>query len=146
MSFEIKGKIKILFDRQDFPSGFFKRDFVITSNDQYPQDIKFGALKERVEQLDGLSVDDEVTVKFDVKGREYNGNYYVDLNAWRIERGASGQASGQGAQAGAQAGSSEGQSSQTSQASAPNVTSAPLPEVAAVELSSSADSDDDLPF
>ncbi|MEZ7837272.1 MAG: DUF3127 domain-containing protein [Flavobacteriales bacterium] len=150
MSFEIKGKIKVLFDRQDFPSGFFKRDFVITTNDQYPQDIKFGALKERVEQLDGLSVDDEVTVKFDVKGREYNGNYYVDLNAWRIERGASGQASGQGSQAGsqagAQAGALEGQSSQTSQASAPNVTSAPLPEVAAVELSSSADSDDDLPF
>ncbi|MBC8150836.1 MAG: DUF3127 domain-containing protein [Bacteroidetes bacterium] len=149
MSFEIKGKIKILFDRQDFPSGFFKRDFVITTNDQYPQDIKFGALKERVEQLDGLSVDDEVTVKFDVKGREYNGNYYVDLNAWRIERGASGQASGQRAQAGSQAGSLEGQysqTSQTSQASAPNVTSAPLPEVAAVELSSTADSDDDLPF
>ncbi|MDA0731395.1 MAG: DUF3127 domain-containing protein [Bacteroidetes bacterium] len=146
MSFEIKGKIKILFDRQDFPSGFFKRDFVITTNDQYPQDIKFGALKERVEQLDGLSVDDEVTVKFDVKGREYNGNYYVDLNAWRIEKGASGQASGQGAQAGSQAGSLGGQYSQTSQASAPNVTSAPLPEVAAVELSSTADSDDDLPF
>ena len=146
MSFEIKGKIKILFDRQDFPSGFFKRDFVITTNDQYPQDIKFGALKERVEQLDGLSVDDEVTVKFDVKGREYNGNYYVDLNAWRIERGASGQASGQRAQAGSQAGSLGGQYSQTSQASAPNVTSAPLPEVAAVELSSTVDSDDDLPF
>ena len=92
MSFEIKGKIKVLFDRQDFPSGFYKRDFVITSNEQYPQDIKFGALKERVEQLEGLSVEDEVTVKFDVKGREYNGNYYVDLNAWRIERGASSQA------------------------------------------------------
>jgi len=135
MSFEIKGKIKVLFDRQDFPSGFFKRDFVITTNDQYPQDIKFGALKERVEQLDGLTVDDEVTVKFDVKGREYNGNYYVDLNAWRIERGASNQSTSQA-----------GQSSQTSQASAPNVSSTPLPEVAAVELSSSADSDDDLPF
>jgi len=142
MSFDIKGKIKVLFDRQDFPSGFFKRDFVITTNDQYPQDIKFGALKERVEQLDGLSVDDEVTVKFDVKGREYNGNYYVDLNAWRIERGAASQGSSQTLQTGAQ----EGQSSQTSQTSAPNVTSAPLPEVAAVELSSSSDSDDDLPF
>ena len=138
MSFEIKGKIKVLFDRQDFPSGFFKRDFVITTNDQYPQDIKFGALKERVEQLDGLSVDDEVTVKFDVKGREYNGNYYVDLNAWRIERGASSQA----AQVDAQA----DQSSQDSPAPAPKVSSAPLPEVAAVELSSSSDSDDDLPF
>ena len=135
MSFEIKGKIKVLFDRQDFPSGFFKRDFVITTNDQYPQDIKFGALKERVEQLDGLSVDDEVTVKFDIRGREYNGNYYVDLNAWRIERAASYQPSQVGDQA-----------DQSSPAPETNVTSAPLPEVAAVELSPSSDSDDDLPF
>jgi single-strand DNA-binding protein len=138
MSFEIKGKIKVLFDRQDFPSGFYKRDFVITSNEQYPQDIKFGALKERVEQLEGLSVEDEVTVKFDVKGREYNGNYYVDLNAWRIERGASSQA--------AQVAGQTEQSSQTSQAQAPKVSLDPLPEVSAVELSSSSDSDDDLPF
>jgi len=142
MSFEIKGKIKVLFDRQDFPSGFYKRDFVITSNEQYPQDIKFGALKERVEQLEGLSVEDEVTVKFDVKGREYNGNYYVDLNAWRIERGASSQA----AQVAAQVASQADQSSQTSQAQAPKVSLDPLPEVSAVELSSSSDSDDDLPF
>lgn len=142
MSFEIKGKIKVLFDRQDFPSGFYKRDFVITTNDQYPQDIKFGALKERVEQLEGLSVEDEVTVKFDVKGREYNGNYYVDLNAWRIERGASSQA----AQVAAQVAGQADQSSQTSQAQAPKVSLDPLPEVSAVELSSSSDSDDDLPF
>jgi len=142
MSFEIKGKIKVLFDRQDFPSGFYKRDFVITSNEQYPQDIKFGALKERVEQLEGLSVEDEVTVKFDVKGREYNGNYYVDLNAWRIERGASSQA----AQVAGQVAGQTEQSSQTSQAQAPKVSLDPLPEVSAVELSSSSDSDDDLPF
>ena len=135
-------KIKILFDRQDFPSGFYKRDFVITSNEQYPQDIKFGALKERVEQLEGLSVEDEVTVKFDVKGREYNGNYYVDLNAWRIERGASSQA----AQVAGQVAGQADQSSQTSQAQAPKVSLDPLPEVSAVELSSSSDSDDDLPF
>jgi len=142
MSFEIKGKIKVLFDRQDFPSGFYKRDFVITSNEQYPQDIKFVALKERVEQLEGLSVEDEVTVKFDVKGREYNGNYYVDLNAWRIERGASSQA----AQVAGQVAGQADQSSQTSQAQAPKVSLDPLPEVSAVELSSSSDSDDDLPF
>ncbi|MDG2312083.1 MAG: DUF3127 domain-containing protein, partial [Flavobacteriales bacterium] len=37
MSFEVKGKIKVLYDRQDFPSGFYKRDFVITTNEQYPQ-------------------------------------------------------------------------------------------------------------
>lgn len=132
MSFEVKGKIKVLYDRQDFPSGFYKRDFVITTNEQYPQDIKFGALKERVEQLNGLVEGDEITVKFDVRGREYNGNYYVDLNAWRIERGVQGQ--------------STTENNEDAQNSSETVSSAPLPEVEPVELSNSDASDDDLPF
>lgn len=122
MAFELKGKVKILFEQQDFPSGFYKRDFVITTNEQYPQDLKLSALKERVEQLKGLSEGDEVLVKFDLRGREYNGNYYVDLNAWRIEKGA---ASG-------------------SAQPAPSVDEAPLPDVEPMEISSA--SDDDLPF
>jgi len=132
MSFEVKGKIKVLYDRQDFPSGFYKRDFVITTNEQYPQDIKFGALKERVDQLNGLVEGDEITVKFDVRGREYNGNYYVDLNAWRIERGVQGQ--------------STPSNNEGAQSSSDAVSSAPLPEVEPVELSSTDSTDDDLPF
>ncbi|MDE0917772.1 MAG: DUF3127 domain-containing protein [Flavobacteriales bacterium] len=132
MSFEVKGKIKVLYDRQDFPSGFYKRDFVITTNEQYPQDIKFGALKERVDQLNGLVEGDELTVKFDVRGREYNGNYYVDLNAWRIERGVQGQ--------------SPTENNVDAQTQSGSVSTAPLPEVAPVELSSAPSSEDDLPF
>ena len=125
MAFELKGKVKILFEQHDFPSGFYKRDFVITTNEQYPQDIKLSALKEKVEQLKGLNEGDEVLIKFDLRGREYNGNYYVDLNAWRIERAAASAAAG-GAQSGAQ------------------VDEAPLPDVEPMEISST--SDDDLPF
>jgi single-strand DNA-binding protein len=132
MSFEVKGKIKVLYDRQDFPSGFYKRDFVITTNEQYPQDIKFGALKERVDQLNGLVEGDELTVKFDVRGREYNGNYYVDLNAWRIERGVLGQ--------------TPTEINADAQTPSASVSTAPLPEVEPVELSAAASSDDDLPF
>ena len=123
MAFELKGKIKVLFEQQDFASGFYKRDFVITTTEQYPQDIKLSALKERVEQLNGLGEGDVVNVKFDLRGREYNGNYYVDLNAWRIER------DGQGT---------------TASAPAPQVDSAPLPDVEPMVVD--ADGDDDLPF
>tara|TARA_B110000444_G_C18847090_1_gene602758 strand:+ start:980 stop:1378 length:399 start_codon:yes stop_codon:yes gene_type:complete len=132
MAFELKGKIKVLFDQQDFPSGFYKRDFVITTNEQYPQEIKFAALKERVEQLNGLGEGDEVLVKFDLRGREYNGNYYVDLNAWRIEHGAA--AAQQDSQ------SDSGASTQ----SVPPVSSAPLPDVEPMVVEPS--SDEDLPF
>jgi single-strand DNA-binding protein len=131
MAFEIKGKIKVLFERQDFPSGFYKRDFVITTNEQYPQDIKMAALKEKVDQLNGMTEGDEIQVKFDLRGREYNGNYYVDLNAWRIERGGAASTSG------AASGSSSAQS-------APPIDSAPLPDVEPMVVAPA--SDDDLPF
>ena len=62
MSFEMKGKVKKIFDQQDFPSGFYKRDFVITTEDQYPQDVKFTAVKERTEQIARLGEGDEVLV------------------------------------------------------------------------------------
>lgn len=87
MTFELKGRIKRIMDRQDFPSGFYKRDFVVTTEDQYPQDIKFSALKDKAEILEkaGVSEGAAVSVKFDISGREYNSNFYVDLKAWAIE-------------------------------------------------------------
>ena len=129
MAFELKGKIKVLFEQQDFPSGFYKRDFVITTNEQYPQDIKLSALKERVEQLNGMSEGDNVLVKFDLRGREYNGNYYVDLNAWRIESDGV---------------APVGSSSEQDGGAQPAVDSAPLPDVEPMVVEPS--SDDDLPF
>jgi len=125
MAFEVKGTLKKLFDQQDFPSGFYKRDFVITTMEQYPQDIKFSALKEKSEQLGQFSEGDVLNVKFDLRGREYNGQYYVDLNAWRIERGDQ--------TAGVEAGQPAA------------VSAAPMPPVPPMPATAPAD-DDDLPF
>jgi hypothetical protein len=90
-SFELTGTLKVLQDIQTFASGFSKREFVMEVPDgKYPQLIKFGALKDKIGMLDSVSVGDELTVTFDVRGREYNGNYYVDLNAWKISNSGSG--------------------------------------------------------
>ena len=87
MSYEMKGTVKRLYDvwKSD-TSEFYKREFVITTAEQYPSEVKFSALKEKSDQLNGVTEGDQVTVKFDIKGREYNDRYYVDLNAWRIEK------------------------------------------------------------
>lgn len=125
MAFELKGTLKKLFDQQDFPSGFYKRDFVITTMEQYPQDIKFSALKEKSEQLSKFSEGDVMNVKFDLRGREYNGQFYVDLNAWRIEADQAGAPASPGAPQG--------------------VSAAPMPPVPPMPATAPAD-DDDLPF
>lgn len=129
MAYELKGTLVKLMDRQDFPSGFFKREFVVRTEEQYPQDVKFTLIKEKVEFLDSFQEGQGVQVSFDVKGREYNGNYYVDLQAWKLTAEGAGVAAPAGV---------------PSAASAPSAPVA-LPEVPPMSPAGGAD-DDDLPF
>jgi hypothetical protein len=72
-------------DQQTFNSGFTKREFVVTTDDdRYPQDIKFECIKDKCALLDGVEPGQRVTVTFDLRGNEYNDRYYVNLTAWRI--------------------------------------------------------------
>jgi len=60
------------------------KDFVIKTEDKYPQYVKFEALNKHVEQAEKLWVGQKVTVKFNLTGKEYKGNYYNRLAAWSI--------------------------------------------------------------
>ena len=83
--YEATGKLKVKFDTQTFPSGFSKREFVLTvGDDQYPQDIKFELIKDKCSWLDNFQEGQELTVNFDIRGNEYKGKYYVNLNCWKI--------------------------------------------------------------
>ncbi|MBQ9431229.1 MAG: DUF3127 domain-containing protein [Kiritimatiellae bacterium] len=84
--FELTGTVKVLMDTMTFPSGFSKREFVVTSEDEYPQDIKFACVKERISQLDKLQPADRVKVSFRIRGNEYQGRYFVDLQAFKVEK------------------------------------------------------------
>ncbi len=71
---------------QSFPSGFTKREFVVTTaHDKYPQDIKFDMVKDKCALLDGFELGQDVQVNFDIRGREYNGKYFVDLSCWKLQ-------------------------------------------------------------
>jgi single-strand DNA-binding protein len=86
-TFTVEGTIKEIAEEQVFPSGFSKREFVVTvPDDKYPQDIKFDALKDRAAMLNGFEKGHDVSVTFDLRGREYNGRHFVDLVAWKLER------------------------------------------------------------
>ncbi len=73
-------------DVQSFASGFTKREFVVTTaHDKYPQDIKFDLVKDKCSILDSFKLGDDVQVNFDIRGREYNGRYFVDLACWKLQ-------------------------------------------------------------
>lgn len=82
---KLQGKIKQIGELQTFDSGFTKVEFIITTVEQYPQDVKFEIIKEKAEQfLKFNKVDQLVDVSFNVRGNEYNGKFYVNLQAWKV--------------------------------------------------------------
>ncbi|MFN8276961.1 MAG: DUF3127 domain-containing protein [Chitinophagales bacterium] len=69
-----------------------KCDFVIETQEKYPKKVCLTAWGEQVEQVKGLPIAADMKIQFDVDSREYNGKWYTNLKAWRIESGATGAA------------------------------------------------------
>jgi hypothetical protein len=84
--YELSGTAKQIFEEKTFGSGFNVREFVVTTEaDKYPQDICLQCVKEKVEMVNQLKEGEKVKVAFDLRGREYQGRYFVNLNAWKVE-------------------------------------------------------------
>jgi single-strand DNA-binding protein len=79
-----KGTIHLIGEPRQVSEKMNIREFVLSIGDKYPQLVQFQAVNERVKFLDGAKIGQECEVKFDLRGREYNGKYYVSLNAWDI--------------------------------------------------------------
>lgn len=90
-TYELTGTVHSVKETQTFPSGFQKREFIIeTADEKYPQTIKLEAVKDGCSKLDGYEEGDSISVSFNLRGNEYNGKYYVSLQAWKISGEPSG--------------------------------------------------------
>ena len=85
VAYELTGKIKLIQEAKTFDSGFTKREMVVIVEDgKYPQEINLEFVQDKVALLDKLQAGQEVTVTFDIRGREYNGRYFNNLQGWKI--------------------------------------------------------------
>ena len=85
MAYDLTGKIKLIQDPMTFDSGFKKREMVVIVEDgKYPQEINLEFVQDKIALLDDLQPGQEVTVTFDIRGREYNGRYFNNLQGWKI--------------------------------------------------------------
>ena len=87
-AYEIEGAVKFVGEMETLGAkGFTKRELIVTTPDEkYPQDLKIEFVKDNCSKLDDISVGDEVTVAVNLRGSEYNGKYYPNVNAWAIDR------------------------------------------------------------
>lgn len=83
---EVKGKIKLIAETQTFDSGFTKRQLVVTTDETYPQDVAIDFVKDKCDVLNAYKVGDSVEVGINIRGNEYNGKYYVNLQGWKISK------------------------------------------------------------
>jgi hypothetical protein len=94
MNFEINGKVILKEDVQQISDRFKKREFVIEVENERNSDwndfIKFQLTQDRCDLLETVSVNEEIKVSFNIKGRKWEKdgkvNYFSNLEAWRIEK------------------------------------------------------------
>lgn len=89
MSFEVVGKLHKKFDTENKTDTFQAREFVIEVDGNYPQFVKFQLVQDRCSLVDNYEEGEMINVHFDLRGREWNGKYFTNLNAWRVDKAGS---------------------------------------------------------
>jgi hypothetical protein len=88
---EIKGKVKKVLPIEQGEGkngkGWKRRDFILEFKDgDYDKIVALTARTDAaLDRVGNLAEGAQVNVSFNVESREYNGKYYTNLNAWKIE-------------------------------------------------------------
>jgi len=123
LDLKISGTVIDILDAQSGTSQrgeWRKQEFILEVPGEYPRQICIVQWGDNIDRF-GLQKDQTVTVHIDLQSREYNGRWYTDVKAWKVEQ--------------AQA------ADQDQAPPAPQAPQAPPP-----SLPASSELDDDLPF
>lgn len=91
MSYEMTGSLHLKEDTKQLSEKFKKREFILEVQDgNYTQFPKLQLIQKNCELLDGININDEITVSFNVQGKPYTNKenvtlYFTNLTAWKIE-------------------------------------------------------------
>lgn len=88
---QIQGKLKFIGDVKEFGNnGFTKRDIVVQTEEQYPQDISLELHKDKCRLVDGIAIGTNILCSINLRGREWTSpqgevKYFNTIVCWRIE-------------------------------------------------------------
>ena len=84
---EIKGKVIEILAIQsgEGQRAWRKQDFIIETPSQYPKKVCISLWGEKIEDA-ALKVGEEISASIDLESREYNGRWYTNVRAWKIEK------------------------------------------------------------
>src|SRR5690606_28524419 len=85
---EINGKIIQVLEEQsgNGRNGVWKkRDYILETKSQYPKKVCLTVWGDKIDQF-GMQSGDEVNVGIEIESREYNGRWYTDVKAWKVDK------------------------------------------------------------
>jgi hypothetical protein len=96
MALDITGKILQIMPTTTGTSkagkDWVKQEFVLETQETYPKKICIGVMGDKTQELKKFVTGNEVKVSLNLESREYNGKWYTNVNAWRIEAASAGSA------------------------------------------------------
>ncbi len=96
MSLEITGRVIEILDLQSGTGRngeWRKQEFILEIPGQYPKQVCVVQWGENIDKF-GVKTGETLTAHIDIQSREYNGRWYTDVKAWRIERPVDGAGDG----------------------------------------------------
>lgn len=87
---EVIGTIKLINDEKQITDKFITREFILTTEDQYPQTLSLQLQQQAVDLIDPYKIGDRVKVSINLKGREWispqnETKYFNTLEVWKIQ-------------------------------------------------------------
>lgn len=89
---EIKCKVLRVGQIEQVSDKFKKRELIVeyAENPAYPQTLKFEASQDRCDKLDSVNPGDEVTIHFNINGREWTNKdgvvqVFNTLSIWKVD-------------------------------------------------------------
>ena len=74
-----------VFPMESKSANFQTREFVIVTEEQYPQYLKFQLVQDRCSVIEKFQPGQQITVHFDLRGREWQEKFFTNLQAWKVE-------------------------------------------------------------
>lgn len=84
---ELNGKIIVLNDTETIGAKEFKKRIVVVQTDeQYPQTIPVEFTQDKTAVLNFYKVGDLVKIGINLRGSEWKGKYYANIQGWKIDK------------------------------------------------------------
>src|SRR5882672_8466155 len=95
MAMELKGKVLQILPAQTGmgkKGQWKKQEFIVETQAQYPKKVCLSIWGDKIDQFN-LVAGEMVNVSVDLESREYNGRWYTEARAWKLEKSGGAQVS-----------------------------------------------------